>query len=298
MCRMFLKTKQAYYKQLQTAGDTLLKEVIVVGLVKEKRKIWKRGSGRNLHHCLRTDFEKHQIKLGRDKFFAVLRNNHLLIKSKRYRAKTTCSYHHFNRYDNLIQGIIPQRSNQIWVSDITYLLLDTAQRFCYMSLIVDLYSRKIVGYSVHEDLSVSGCLEALKMALKQRRNKEEPLIHHSDRGVQYCSHPYVKLLRKNNIQISMTQTGDPLENAVAERMHKTIKEEFTQQRQMCFNNSEEAKTEIKKYIRFYNAQRPHRSIEWLTPNTAHHKTGELKRCWKNYYPKKSLTNNTLETIHL
>jgi transposase InsO family protein len=221
--------------------------------------------------------------MGRDKFFDFLRQHHLLIKPKRQRTKTTCSYHHFNRHPYLIKDTTPLRPNEIWVSDITYLWLKQQDRFCYLSLITDLYSRKIVGYAVQDDLSVKGCIEALKMAVKQRPDKQENLIHHSDRGVQYCSHSYVNLLKKNNIQISMTQTGDPLENAVAERVHKTIKEEFTTQRQLSFKSIEQAKQEIKKYIHFYNQLRPHRSIEWLTPNEAHTKTGVLQRKWKTYY---------------
>jgi putative transposase len=285
MCGVFGYTKQAYYKHLQQNTNTILQEEIIVGLVKEKRKIWKRGSGRNLHQCLQNDFKKLGIKIGRDKFFDVLRNNQLLIKSKRTRTKTTCSFHHFNRYENLIKGTMVKRCNEVWVSDITYLWLKEQDSFCYLSLVTDLYSRKIVGYCVYKDLSVRGCLEALKMALKQRKNKLESLIHHSDRGVQYCSHSYVQLLKKNNIAISMTQTGDPKENAVAERVHRTIKEEFTNDRQINFSNIVEATTEIKKFIEFYNKHRPHRSVNWLTPNKAHLQTGMLQRKWKAYYAK-------------
>ena len=285
MCQVFGRSKQAYYKQLQLNANTAVKEELIVGLIKKKREIWKRGSGRNLHQCLQKEFKTHDIKIGRDKFFDVLRNNHLLIKSKRCRTKTTCSYHHFNRYKNLIESAVPLRSNEVWVSDITYLWLKPQDRFCYLSVITDLYSRKIVGYCVHESLSVKGCIDALKMAVKNRKDKTLALIHHSDRGVQYCCHAYVKLLQKQQIQISMTQTGDPLENAVAERIHKTIKEEFTDDRQINFCNIEQAKTEIKKFIEFYNKQRPHRSVQWLTPNAAHAAKGELKRMWKAYYPK-------------
>jgi putative transposase len=281
MCLQFGYSKQAFYKQLQAVQNVSLKNEVVLELVQEKRKIWKRGSGRNLHQSIKKELIEHDIKMGRDKFFDLLRENKLLIKPKRFRTKTTCSFHHFNKYEYLIKDMIPLRSNEIWVSDITYLWLKKLDKFCYLSLITDLYSRKIVGYCVHEDLSVNGCLEALKMALKQRVNKSEALVHHSDRGVQYCSHAYVKLLQKNNIRISMTQTGDPLENAVAERINKTIKEEFTNDRQINFINIVEAKTEIKKFIEFYNSKRPHRSVEWLTPNEAHLRTGELKRVWKS-----------------
>lgn len=163
--------------------------------------------------------------------------------------------------------------------------LKPQDKFCYLSIITDLYSRKIAGHCVHESLSVKGCIGALKQALSNRGDKSQSLIHHSDREVQYCCQAYVKLLQKNNIQISMTQTGDPLENAVAERIHKIIKEEFTNERQISFCNIEEAKTEIKKFVEFYNEKRPHRSVEWLTPNQAHQCCGELKRYWKSYQRK-------------
>lgn len=234
---------------------------------------------------MQKDFEKHNIKIGRDKFFDLLRENNLLIKSKRTRTKTTCSYHHFNKYENLAKDFIADSYNQVWASDITYIWLKPQDKFCYLSTIIDTYSRKIVGHCVHQDLSVKGCITALQEALKQRYDKSKKLIHHSDRGVQYCCHSYVNLLQKNNIEISMTQTGDPLENAIAERIHKTIKEEFTTDRQLYFNNIDEAITEVKKYVQFYNSQRPHRSIDWLTPNEAHQKTGPLKRQWKAYYAK-------------
>ena len=285
MCGVFGYSKQAYYKQLHQNADTSVKEEIIVGLIKKKREIWKRGSGRNLHQSLQKEFNAHDIKIGRDKFFDLLRNNQLLIKSKRCRTKTTCSYHHFNRYKNLIENVVPLRSNEIWVADITYLWLKPQDKFCYLSVITDLYSRKIVGHCVHDSLSVKGCIDALKQAIKNRKDKTRPLIHHSDRGVQYCCHAYVKLLQKQQIKISMTQTGDPLENAVAERIHKTIKEEFTNDRQINFCNIDEAKTEIKKFIEFYNRQRPHRSVQWLTPNQAHECSGELRRVWKTYRRK-------------
>jgi putative transposase len=283
LCSQFGYSKQAYYKQLHQLANKAEEEAIVVGLIKEKRKIWKRGSGRNLHQCLRKELANRKIKLGRDKFFDLLRRNGLLVRPKRIRAKTTCSYHHFNKYKNLIEAAVPLRCNEIWVSDITYVWLKQSDRFCYLSLITDLYSRKIVGYCVHEDLSVRGSLDALRMALGQRKEKGASLIHHSDRGVQYCCHAYVELLQKHQVQISMTQTGDPLENAVAERVNRTIKEEFTEERELNFSDIGLARSEIKKFITFYNEQRPHRSIEWWTPNEAHRRTGRLNRVWKNYY---------------
>jgi transposase InsO family protein len=286
MCKVFGYSKQAYYKQLHRAENTAAKEETVVGLIEKKRTTWKRGSGRNLHKCLAPELASHGVKMGRDKFFELLRKKHLLIRPKRHSAKTTCSYHHFHKYKNLIQNTVPTRANQVWVSDITYLWLKQQDRFCYLSIITDLYSRKIVGHCVHEDLSVRGCIEALQQALKSRQHRKPfSLTHHSDRGVQYCCHAYVRMLKKHKVKISMTQSGDPLENPVAERINKTIKEEFTNDRQISFCNVATAKTEIKKFIEFYNVQRPHRSVEWLTPNQAHQRTGELRRVWKTYYRK-------------
>jgi len=292
MCLIFGYSKQAYYKQLYQNANKAVKEEVIVGLIEKKREIWKRGSGRNLHQSLKKEFKEHQIKLGRDKFFDMLRQNGLLIKPKRIRAKTTCSYHHFNKYKNLMEGHIPKRCNEVWVSDITYIWLKEQDKFCYLNLITDLYSRKIVGHCVYENLSVKGSIIALQQALKQRSDKTLPLIHHSDRGVQYCCHAYVTMLQKNKVQISMTQSGDPLENAVAERINRTIKEEFTDDREMHFSNIELAKISVKKIIQFYNEKRPHRSINWHTPNEAHNIIGSIKRVWKNYY-KQSIQRGDL-----
>lgn len=286
MCQQFGYSKQAYYKHVNHIEKNAVAEDVVVGLIRKKREIWKRGSGRNLHHSLKREFKEHQIKLGRDKFFEVLRQNGLLIKPKRIRAKTTCSYHHFNKYQNLIEAASTKRCNQIWVSDITYIWLKEQDKFCYLNLITDLHSRKIVGHCVYEDLSVKGSIIALQQALKQRHDKILSLIHHSDRGVQYCCHAYVKLLQKNNVQISMTQSGDPLENAVAERINRTIKEEFTDDREMYFCSIESAKKSITKFVNFYNEKRPHRSVNWHTPNEAHKIKGCIKRAWKNYYKQR------------
>ena len=284
MCAVFGYGKQPYYKQLRHMENETFQEEFIVGLIKDKRKIWKRGSGRNLHQSLQEDFAAQNIKIGRDKFYELLRRNDLLIQPKRMRAKTTCSYHHFNKYSNLIGHAVPTRANEIWVSDITYLWLKPQDKFCYPGMITDLYSRKVMGHCVHESLNVNGCLVAIKEAIRLRgRDTNKPLIHHSDRGVQNCCHAYVKALEKNAIKISMTQSGDPLENAVAERIHKTIKEEFTDDRQISYCNLATAKTEIRKFIDFYNEKRPHRSVQWPTPNKAHKCTGELKRAWKSYY---------------
>ena len=264
--------------------DDEFEEVLVLYLIKEKRKTWKKGSGRNLHASLQEDFTAHGIKMGRDKFYELLRRNNLLNARKRYKTRTTYSYHHFHKYPNLIKDIEPLRPNQVIVSDITYIWLRETKNFSYLYLITDMYSRKILGYNLSEDLKASSAVKALKMALRNMSSIKD-CIHHSDRGIQYCSHQYTKILKKNEMLISMTENGDPLENPIAERINRTIKEEFTEELYLSFRNISEGKEKIKQWVKFYNEERPHRSIEMLTPSKAYQLNGKLKRMWKNYYGK-------------
>ncbi|HYX07360.1 MAG TPA: IS3 family transposase [Bacteroidales bacterium] len=277
-------SKQAYYKRFTTIEKEEFDEALVLELIKAKRKIWKKGSGRNLHASLQEDFTAHGIKMGRDKFYKVLGRNNLLNARKRYKTRTTYSYHHFHKYPNLIKDIEPIRPNQVIVSDITYIWLREIENFSYLYLITDMYSRKILGYNLSEDLKASSAIKALKMALGKMSSIKD-CTHHSDRGIQYCSHQYTKLLKKNEILISMTENGDPLENPIAERINRTIKEEFTEERYLSFRNISEGKEKIKGWVEFYNEERPHRSIEMLTPSKAYQLNGELKKMWKNYYGK-------------
>lgn len=279
-------SKQAYYKQLHYQEQQSFDEYLIVGLIQQKRQIWKRGSGRNLWKSLQTDFLNHQISIGRDKFFDLLRRNGLLISYKKRRIKTTDSYHRYHKYPNLIKELKPLKANKIWVSDITYLWLTNTYGFCYLFLITDMYSRKIIGYCVHATLQAQGAIKSLQMALQNTKAEaEKGCIHHSDRGIQYCCDAYTKLLGKKGIEISMTEQSDPLENTIAERVNKTIKEEFTDEKELSFTTIEAAKQAIKKFIDFYNSQRPHRSIDWLTPDQAYQREGELKRHWKKYMKK-------------
>jgi putative transposase len=210
----------------------------------------------------------------------------LLIRYKKRRVKTTDSYHRYHKYPNLIKELKPVKANEIWVSDITYLWLTGTDSFCYLFLLTDLYSRKIIGYCVHATLEAEGAIKSLQMALQHTKGSAiKGCIHHSDRGIQYCCDAYVGMLTKKEIVISMTEQSDPLENAVAERVNKTIKEEFTDKKELSFTTIEAAKVAIKKFIDFYNNQRPHRSIDWLTPNEAYQREGELKRHWKMYMKK-------------
>ena len=256
---------------------------LILELVKNKRKIWKKGSGRNMLAAIEPELSEHSIKIGRDKFFDLLRENGLLMKNKKRRTNTTFSYHHFHKYPNIIKGVVASKPGDIIVSDITYIWLKDSESFAYLFLITDVYSRKITGYYISDNLTAISAVKALKMALKQIEDTNNS-IHHSDRGVQYCSYEYTDLLKSKGMKISMTENSDPRENAIAERVNRTIKEEFTDEKTISFNSYNQAKNNIPKFIKFYNDERPHRSVEMLTPSKAYTMTRELKRCWK-FYPR-------------
>lgn len=190
------------------------------------------------------------------------------------------------KYPNLIRKFVPIAPNQLWVSDITY--WKTEAGLFYISLITDVYSHKIVGYNLAETMEAVESLQALQMALSENKNVQN-LIHHSDKGSQYCSFKYVNLLQDYNIQISMTENGDPLENAVAERINEILKEEYLD----CYNveNVLEAKVLLEQVVKLYNPERPHMSIGNLVPEKVHDCSLEKRVIkWKNYYRKKELVN--------
>ncbi|MEZ4920510.1 MAG: IS3 family transposase [Saprospiraceae bacterium] len=282
---MFGKTKQAYYKKEKSVYKQAIEERVIVEAVRKERiSMPKIGTRKLLVKLLDQG-----IDVGRDKLFAILDRNNLLIRGKRTRVVTTHSNHWFRKYPNLIKGLEVRAPNKLWVSDITY--VETKEGFVYLFLVTDAYSRKIVGFKVAEGLTAKHAVEALQMALKGlTRTTATGLIHHSDRGVQYCCNEYVKLLTKWKIDISMAQNGDPLENAIAERVNGILKVEWLYDGN--FESLSEAKDFITRAIQIYNNQRPHSSIEMLTPSQAHCKNGELKRTWKNYY-KKRMDHETL-----
>jgi transposase InsO family protein len=230
--------------------------------------------------------KEHRISIGRDAFFNLLSERCLLVrKRKRRKPITTFSDHWMRKYPNLIEDFYPTAPNQLWVSDITYIIVEDG--FSYLSLITDAYSRKIVGFYLSPDLSSEGCIRALKMALKNNKGNLGRLIHHSDRGSQYCCSDYVGILNNNFIRISMTQNGDPRENAIAERVNGILKDELFEK---TYLNYGQAVKGISVAISIYNHQRPHGSIDYLMPVEAHFRSGELKRRWKNYYSKKAEKN--------
>jgi len=252
-------------------------------MVKEYRSNMKRLGGRKLHHLISKCLPQ-ELQIGRDAFFDLLRKWGCLVRKTRKYTRTTHSYHHYHKYKNLIIDFIPDAPGQLFVSDITY-IEGPSEVFYYLSLITDAYSRKIVGWSISDSLSIKGPMEALGMALRQLPPHTN-LIHHSDRGVQYCSHAYVNMLKEAPIQvnISMTENSDPRENAIAERVNGILKTEWIND--MKFNSLQQAIADIQKIIDIYNTKRPHSSVEMLTPEQAHQQKGKLKRKWKSYYNKK------------
>jgi len=274
-------SRQAYYQHKKQIEKESLQYGILIDEVLKIRKTQKRLGCRKLIYKLDPFMAQHQIVIGRDAFFDLLSERNLLVrKRKRRKPITTFSDHWMRKYPNLIEGFYPTAPNQLWVSDITYIVVGNG--FAYLSLITDAYSRKIVGFYLSKDLSAAGCIRALEMALNNNLILGR-LIHHSDRGSQYCCSDYVKILNANFIKISMTQNGDPRENAIAERVNGILKDELLDRSHL---NYSEAVRNVSIAISIYNHQRPHGSIDYLTPIEAHFRSGKLKRRWKNYYSKK------------
>ena len=289
---LFGKTRQAYYKQINFQSALIIDEAIVLEIVNRKRKQMKtkRWGGRKLLKLIEGDLQNHGIEMGRDKFFDLLRANNLLVKPRKRNFFTTQSHHWLRKYDYLIEDLELNAPNQLWVSDITY--IESAQHPLYLFLITDAYSQKIVGWHIALDLKADSAVTALKMALRQNRkalNKKHQLIHHSDRGVQYCSTKYVSLLEQNSIKISMTLPASPQQNSIAERINGIIKNEWIYD--MKLDSCSTAQKELKEIIRIYNEHRPHQTLEFATPNDIHTEVlirHQVKRVIGKTYPKKRL----------
>lgn len=286
LCGWFGITRQAYYQNNWECISTSIEEELIIQKVKAIRKSHPRMGGKKLNEKLQAFNIEHSIKMGRDALFDLLSKNKLLIRRRKRKIQTTNSYHRFKKYPNLIREFIPNAANQLWVSDITYWKISTG-RHLYISFITDAYSHRIVGYHVAESLETVETLKALKMALSALGAEHHfQLIHHSDRGIQYCSNNYVKLLQEYNVQISMTENGDPLENAVAERLNGILKQEYLET--YTVNNIRQAKQLLESVVYLYNSDRPHSSIGNLTPDIIHYGANTIipERLWKNYYKTK------------
>ena len=279
MCGLFGKTRQAYYRHLNYKYVEMATEEIVLSLVYEYRSVMGRIGCRKLQHLINSHLPE-DMKVGRDALYTLLERNSLLHKRRRKSVRTTWSNHWMHKYPNLITGVIPTASNQIWVSDITY--IETVNDgFMYLHLVTDLYSRKVMGWCLSPTLHAEHTLKALEMAIRNAGCNLAGLIHHSDRGCQYCSERYVSLLKSSGILISMTQSGDPLENAVAERVNGLIKNEWLMHENIMDGNI--ALKRISEIINIYNNLRPHASLNYLTPESAYTENGILERKWKNSY---------------
>jgi putative transposase len=261
ICIMFDLTRDAYYKYQKRLKKREAVAQKVVELVKEERKDQPRVGARKLYEALHSLFILENLKVGRDKLFDILREHEMLVKRKKASCKTTDSYHRFHKYNNLVKDMAVTAPNQVWVSDITY--IRTVSGFCYLALITDMYSRKIVGYDISDSLELAGCLRALKRALRTAR-PAVGLVHHSDRGIQYCSNQYVNELKKRRIKISMTEENHCYENAMAERVNGILKDEFYLDQ--CFFSTGHACIAAKNAIDIYNSKRLHLSLGYKTPD--------------------------------
>lgn len=289
LCGWFGISRQSYYQCEWSLSKEVFDSGLVLDEVKNIRRRHPRIGVRKLRELLEPFLGENGIKMGRDALFDLLSLHGMLVRKRKRHVRTTQSHHWLKKYPNLVSGFVPTGPNQLWVSDITYWKASGMELF--LSLVTDAYSRKIVGYHAAETLHGCETLKALKMALRELRGSFQShfqLVHHSDRGVQYCAHPYVSLLKKKGIAISMTQSGDPLENAIAERVNGIIKEEYLLNYQ-C-HGVEHARRKLDEVIWLYNNERPHGSIGNLTPEMAHNnchqiEDGKIKRLWKNYYVK-------------
>ena len=264
MCAYFQYTREAYYKSLKREVKSCYSASIILDMVLKERHLQPRLGGKKLYYMLSSAIHEIDPHFGRDKFYDLLRQHNLLVERKRKYCKTTNSWHHFHKYKNLLKDLNIINYNHVWAADITY--LRTKYGFVYLSLLTDMYSRKIVGWSLSNNLSIEGSVAALEMALR-----DNPLIinliHHSDRGVQYCSNDYVKMLKNNEIEISMTEENHCYENAMAERVNGILKDEYLLD--STFIDFSHAENACREAITLYNTRRPHLALKYKTPNEIH-----------------------------
>jgi len=284
-CSLFERSRQGWYEQTKREEEQHMAAAIVIKLVKEIREDLPRAGVPKLHFMLQQNLALHNIKMGRDALYDLLGEHGYLLRYRRRKPYTTNSNHPYKKYPNLIREVkYLTHPGQLWVSDITYIRLK--EKFCYLSIVTDAYSHKIIGYNLHPSLHSNGPVNALLLAAKSKRG--DALIHHSDRGSQYCCAEYVKMLEHFGIKISMTEKGDPYENAIAERVNGILKEEFLLNK--TFQSFTEAEQAVTNAIDKYNQVRPHESCNNLTPEQAQSHTGFLRKRWKTKAENESLTS--------
>lgn len=279
LCSLVGKTRQAFYDKMHRKEKEKFDASIIVSLVQRERKVAKRVGAKKLLKILREELLDHGIAIGNQRFIDVLRANDLLVKHRSRKPKLTDSRHKLPVFPNKARNLYIDKSETLWVSDITY--IKVFDKFCYLILITDAYSRKVVGYNFARNMTAKFCVEALNRALENRSYPDRKLMHHTDRGSQYCSKEYTDVLKSESIVISMTENGDPLENPLAERMNRTFKDVFGLDEN--FPTFDKANKQVNLAIKYYNDRLPHSSIDMLTPNQAHHKVGQLEKHWKWYW---------------
>ena len=272
-CGLLGLSRQVYYRRKRSIIKKQERATQVVELVQNIRSTMPRMGTRKLYYLLYDSLQ--EIGVGRDKLFSILKANHMLVIPKRNYRITTNSHHRFRKHKNLVADLPLTHPEQVWVSDITY--IGGQSRNCYLALVTDAYSKKIMGYDLCGSLATEGSLRALRMAIKQRKYNHRT-IHHSDRGLQYCSNEYQATLKKKNIIPSMTESYDPYANAIAERVNGILKQEFLLEEYGV--DMKTMKSLVKDAVRIYNTQRPHWSCYMKTPEQMHAQTQVKIRSYK------------------
>ena len=276
ICVLFGKTRQAYYQRLNYRYEEFAEESIILDLIAEYRKDMGRIGGRKLWHEINGRLPG---GIGRDRLFDILDRHHLKVNRRRRTVRTTWSESWLHQFPNLVKDMVLTAANQVWVSDITY--IETEEGFVYLHLVTDAYSKKIMGWCLSPSLHAEYTISALQMAIRNAGCDLTGLIHHSDRGCQYCCEKYVKLLQDKRVKISMTQDGDPRDNAIAERVNGILKTEWLNDEH--FKGYGDALQRVAEVINIYNNRRPHLSLNYKTPAQAYLEEGLQQRVWKNYY---------------
>ena len=260
LCYWFGISRQGYYRHRQLVERRRQEDFSVLEIVRQIRYQQPRIGVRKLHYML----GEMGIHVGRDRLFEILRSHQMLVQRRKRYTKTTDSRHPFHYYPNLIKDIEIDRPGQVYVSDITY--IHTLEGFQYLALVTDFYSRKIMGYDLSNSLSIDGSLRALKMALRQTK-EPSALIHHSDRGIQYCCKDYIEILRKNKVRISMTEQDHIYENVIAERVNGILKDEYCLGETL--QSKEIARILVNESVKIYNQNRPHMALGYRTPENVY-----------------------------
>jgi len=281
LCALFGVSKQAYYQYDENAAlSRASRQEFALQYIKAVREEDPGIGGMKLWHMYKMEFGNNE-PIGRDSFCRIVSEHGLNVRKTTRKPKTTDSSHGLPTYRNLVEEFVPTAVNQLWVSDITYITIidGDGYYFCYLSLILDAYSEEIIGWSVGLTLETEFPMQALRMALARITGKASGRIHHSDRGVQYASHEYTKLLQDNDIRISMTESGDPKDNAQAERINNTMKNELLAGKE--FHDISEVIAAVAVAVDFYNNRRPHMSVGMLPPAQAAQLQGDRDMKWKS-----------------